>query len=107
MAQPINPVEFYRRLCVRNHPYLGTTGQPVPCGEHIRFGHMYLMLTTEEGTHTFEVIRDARDEFLGEGEGGGLLAAVREARSQGQKVHVGLQETCEANIETGSVLVSR
>jgi hypothetical protein len=99
--------ELARRLCIRNHPHLGTTFQPVPCGEHLRQGNMYAHLTTEPGKHTFEVIRDARDEFLGETNIDGLRAAVADAEQQGLKVHVGLQESCEANIEAGPVLVAR
>ncbi len=64
--EPITPTQLARRLCVRNHPHLATTLATVPCGEHIRQANMYHLLVTENGTHTFEVIRDARDEFLGE-----------------------------------------
>ena len=63
-SRPINVTEFARRLCVRNHPHLNTTGAVVPCGIHLREGNMYHLLVTDEGRHTFEVIRDAREEFL-------------------------------------------
>ena len=64
----ITTAELARRLCVRNHPHLKTTGQIVPCGEHLRQGNLYWALATVPYTHTFEVIRDAREEFLDEGE---------------------------------------
>ena len=59
--------ELARRLCIRNHPHLATTNAIVPCGEHRMAAERFWLLCTPGGTHSFEVIRDARDEFLDNG----------------------------------------
>lgn len=62
-GRPLSVTELARRLCVRNHPTLDTTGQPVPCAIHMVQATNCYVLITAEGTHSFEVVRDVRDEF--------------------------------------------
>lgn len=62
-GRPVSVVELARRLCVRTHPTLSSTNQPVPCGQHIANARAYYHLLTPEGTHEFEVIRDIREQF--------------------------------------------
>jgi len=61
MNPPVS--ELQRRLCMRNHPHLATTGAVVPCGQHSVEGARLYGLVTPLGTHSFEVIRDMREEF--------------------------------------------
>lgn len=59
--QPAIPLsEFARRLCEAAHPGFGSTGNPVPCGTHVRDGQRLWGLLTD--TAALEVIARVRVE---------------------------------------------
>ena len=54
--------EFARRICVANHAHFGTTGSPVPCGQHIAEANRLWGLSEESGSVTLGVILEVRQE---------------------------------------------
>lgn len=53
---PVSATELGRRLCNAYHPFIGTSGKVVPCGDHIMMARNLWFLTTEAGEKALKVL---------------------------------------------------